>query len=179
MTAPPHVACIGLGGNVGDAASTVRQALQALDGLPGSRLLRCSPLYRSRAWGGIEQPDFINAVAVLRTTLPPPALLDALLDTERRHGRDRDREQRWGPRTLDLDLLLYGQQRLHQPGLHVPHPQMHARAFVLVPLADVLPDADIPGIGTARDALARLPADAVASVVRLDDSVSDLHTFPR
>lgn len=165
MNAPSQTAFVGLGGNVGDAAATLRKALTELDALPGSRLLRQSSLYRTAAWGMTEQADFINAVAAVRTTLAPQALLDALLQIECRHGRDRSREQRWGPRTLDLDLLLHGQRQMQNPGLCLPHPHLHERAFVLVPLAEIAPDAVIPGNGTIRDALARLPNAALSSVL--------------
>ncbi len=179
MNAAPEVAFVGLGGNVGDAATTLRQAAAELDALPGSRLLRLSSLYRTAAWGLTDQPDFINAAAAVRTTLAPQALLDALLRIECRHGRDRGREQRWGPRTLDLDLLLHGQRRMQESGLRLPHPHLHERAFVLVPLAEIAPDARIPGVGTVGDALARLPPDAVAGVVPLQGAATDSHILSR
>lgn len=168
MNSAAEVAFIGLGGNTGDPAAVLREALIQLDALPGSRLLRSSPLYRTAAWGITEQPDFINAVAALRTTLAPQALLDALLRIEQQHGRDRSREHRWGPRSLDLDLLLYGQRQLEQPGLRVPHPHLHERAFVLVPLGRIAPDVHIPGRGRVCDLLQALPPTALASVVALD-----------
>ncbi|WP_411832443.1 2-amino-4-hydroxy-6-hydroxymethyldihydropteridine diphosphokinase [Pseudoxanthomonas mexicana] len=148
----PVVAAIGLGGNVGDAAATLRQAAQALDALPGTRLLRLSRLYRTPAWGVEDQPDFVNAVALVQTALAPRPLLEALLEVERRFGRDRARERRWGPRTLDLDVLLYGAQVVDEPGLQLPHPRLHLRAFALAPLLEVAPDAEIPGFGPARNA---------------------------
>ena len=147
MSAPVR-ACVGLGGNMGDVPAALRAALAALDALPGSRLLRASRFYRTPAWGVEAQPDFINAAAVVDTTLAPRALLAALLDIERAHGRERaDDGSRWGPRTLDLDLLLYGGEVIDAPGLVVPHPQLHVRAFVLVPLAEIAPDAEVPGRG--------------------------------
>ena len=157
------VACIGLGGNLGDAAATVRDALAALDTLPDSRLLRASRLYRTPAWGNTAQPDFINAAALVETGLPPRALLEALLAVERRFGRTRaaDGSDRWGARTLDLDLLLYGDAVVDEPGLHVPHPHLHERAFALLPLLDVAPDAVIPRRGPARDALAAMATDDI------------------
>ena len=151
----PVRACIGLGANLGEAAATVAAAFPALAGLPGSRLLASSRLYRTPAWGRTDQPDFVNAAAVLETSLPPLELLDALLRIERDAGRVRGAEgTRWGPRVLDLDLLLYGDQVLDLPGLQVPHPYLHQRAFVLVPLAEIAPGAAIPGLGTVADALA-------------------------
>jgi 2-amino-4-hydroxy-6-hydroxymethyldihydropteridine diphosphokinase len=142
------VAYVGLGGNLGDAAATLRAAIDALDTLPETRLLRASRLYRTPAWGHREQADFVNAVAGLDTALEPRALLDALLDLERGFGRDRGAEAvRWGPRSLDLDLLLYGDRVIDEPGLHVPHPHLHERAFVLVPLFAIAPDLAIPDRG--------------------------------
>ncbi|MCD9088799.1 2-amino-4-hydroxy-6-hydroxymethyldihydropteridine diphosphokinase [Stenotrophomonas sp. SY1] len=147
------VACIGLGANLGDAQGTVRAAIQALGQLPGTRLLAASRLYGTPAWGNEAQPDFVNAVAVLETTLAAPALLEQLLATERGFGRVRDPALHWGPRMLDLDLLLYGTQVIDLPQLKVPHPYLHQRAFALLPLAEVAPEAVIPGHGTVRDVL--------------------------
>lgn len=154
----PTVACVGLGGNLGDAASTVRDAFVALAHLPGTRLLRASRLYRTPAWGVTAQPDFVNAVAMVETALEPHALLENLLRIERDAGRDRraDGSDRWGPRTLDLDLLLFGDQVIDTPGLKVPHPHLHERAFVLVPLLEIAPDIRVPGRGAAADALATM-----------------------
>lgn len=153
-----QVAYVGLGSNVGDSARTLRAAIDALADLPETRLLRASKLYRTPAWGRRDQPDYVNAVAALDTRLDARALLDGLLALERAFGRDRgDGSERWGPRTLDLDLLLYGETTIDQPGLHVPHPHLHERAFVLVPLTEIAPEAVIPGHGTvraARDAVA-------------------------
>jgi len=165
MNAPAR-ACIGLGGNVGDAAATVRGAFDALAILPETRLLAVSSLYRTPAWGIENQPDFVNAAALLETTLDPHVLLDGLLAIERAFGRER--RERWGPRTLDLDLLLYGDQVIDVPGLHVPHPHLHERAFVLRPLADIASDAMVPGRGTVAcllagvDASGCLPLDAAS-----------------
>ncbi|WP_454830230.1 2-amino-4-hydroxy-6-hydroxymethyldihydropteridine diphosphokinase [Pseudoxanthomonas wuyuanensis] len=150
------VAAIGLGANLGDAALTVQQAAQSLGLLPQTQLLRCSRLYRTPAWGMQAQPDFINAVALIDTGLDARALLDSLLATEREFGRDRSVEQRWGPRTLDLDLLLYGDAMIDEPGLQVPHPHLSQRAFALVPLLEIAPEAAIPGYGAARNAVSGL-----------------------
>lgn len=158
----PVVAYVGLGGNVGDAAATLRAAFAELDALPETRLLRASRLYRTPAWGVADQPDFVNAAAMLETALPAQALLVHLLAIERAHGRERDADRRWGPRTLDLDLLLYGDAVLDEPGLHLPHPRLHERAFALMPLVEIAPDAVIPGIGRAADALARSPAEDIS-----------------
>jgi 2-amino-4-hydroxy-6-hydroxymethyldihydropteridine diphosphokinase len=152
----PVVAAVGLGANLGDAASTVQRAAQSLDLLPRTQLLSCSRLYRTPAWGVQAQPDFVNAVALIQTQLDARALLDALLSIEREFGRDRSVEQRWGPRTLDLDLLLYGDAMIDEPGLQVPHPHLAQRAFALVPLLEIAPEAVIPGYGGARNAVSGL-----------------------
>jgi 2-amino-4-hydroxy-6-hydroxymethyldihydropteridine diphosphokinase len=153
---PRVLACIGLGANLGDATATVQAALQALDALPHTRLVKASRLYRTPAWGKTDQPAFVNAAAVLETELDARALLDAMLGIERDHGRERLDGQRWGARTLDLDLLLYGQDVIDEPGLHVPHPHLHERAFALVPLVEIAPDLDIPGHGRAADLVAAM-----------------------
>ena len=148
----PTEAFIGLGANLGDREAQVRRALATLAELPGTRLLAASSLYRSAPVGVVAQPDFINAVAEIATTLGARALLEALLAAERRFGRRR--EFPGAPRTLDLDLLLYGDQVIVEPGLVVPHPRMHERAFVLAPLAEIAPDIAIPGKGRAGALLA-------------------------
>jgi 2-amino-4-hydroxy-6-hydroxymethyldihydropteridine diphosphokinase len=147
-------AFIALGANLGDPQAQVGSALQDLVRLPDSRLVRHSALYRSKPVGYAEQPDFVNAVAHLKTRLSPRALLDHCLDLEQRHGRRRT--FRNAPRTLDLDVLLYNGLVMHEPGLTLPHPRMHERAFVLLPLAEIAPHCVIPGQGTARQLLARL-----------------------
>jgi 2-amino-4-hydroxy-6-hydroxymethyldihydropteridine diphosphokinase len=154
-------AWIGLGGNLGDAVATLHAALQDLDNLPQTRLVRASKLYRTPAWGVVEQPDFINAVALLDTRLPPRDLLDALLGIERAFGRERNGSERWGPRVLDLDLLLYDSAVIDEPGLRVPHPHLHERAFALLPLVEITPDAFIPGIARAADALRALDSSTI------------------
>lgn len=166
VVATPVQACIGLGGNLGDAAATLRAALAALDTLPQTRLLRASQLYRSPAWGREDQPDFINAAALVTTTLPAPELLQALLDLEHRHGRQRLPGERWGPRTLDLDLLLYAEAVIDLPGLQVPHPFLHERAFVLLPLAEIAAETAIPGHGTVRDARDRIETGGIVPIGR-------------
>jgi 2-amino-4-hydroxy-6-hydroxymethyldihydropteridine diphosphokinase len=160
----PVIAFVGLGANLGDAAASVRDALRELDAMAQTRLLRASGLYRSRAWGMQAQPDFINAVAMLESRLPARTLLDELLAIERGHGREREAEARWGPRTLDLDLLLYGEAIIDEPGLRVPHPHLHERAFALKPLVEVAPDAVIPGLGLARDIAAAMADDGIQAL---------------
>ena len=157
----PVIAFVGLGGNLGDAVAALRSAVKALAGLPQTRLLQASGLYRTPAWGLQQQPDFINGVAMLETQLDPRALLEALLGVERDFGRDREAGSRWGPRTLDLDLLLYGDAVIGEPGLQVPHPHLHERAFALVPLLEIAPNILIPGQGRARDALSSLDISAI------------------
>ncbi|KAF1709986.1 2-amino-4-hydroxy-6-hydroxymethyldihydropteridine diphosphokinase [Pseudoxanthomonas kalamensis DSM 18571] len=164
----PVAAYIGLGGNLGDVAVTLRQALIALDALPDTRLRQASGLYATPAWGVREQPDFVNAVAELETGLSPRGLLQSLLRIERDFGRDRRHEQRWGPRRLDLDLLLYGDTCIEEAGLSVPHPQMLRRAFVLVPLLEIAPDVQVPGHGPARNAVSALESDEMAHIRALD-----------
>ncbi len=146
-----QVAFVGLGSNLGDSKARVLQAIQALDQLPRTRLLARSALYRSAPVGFLDQPDFINAVVKVETELMPRELLDALLALEGEHGRTR--EFRNAPRTLDLDLLLYDALRYQEPGLTLPHPEMHRRAFVLLPLLEIAPQSVIPGVGLAADAL--------------------------
>jgi 2-amino-4-hydroxy-6-hydroxymethyldihydropteridine diphosphokinase len=126
--------------------------------------MRASKLYRTPAWGVAEQPDFINAAALLETRLPPRDLLDALLDIERSFGRERHGSERWGPRVLDLDLLLYDSAVIDEPGLRVPHPHLHERAFALLPLVQITPDVFIPGIGPAAEALRALDSSAIEDV---------------
>jgi 2-amino-4-hydroxy-6-hydroxymethyldihydropteridine diphosphokinase len=153
-----HVAFIGLGSNLEDPHRQLQKAFIELDRLTDSHLEVRSSLYRSAPLGcpGMpdltNQPDFVNAVAKITTSLAPQALLQALLQIEHQHGRERT--FRNAPRTLDLDVLLYDEVRLHEHGLTIPHPQMHRRAFVLLPLLEIAPDITIPGIGQARLALA-------------------------
>ncbi|MES2858919.1 MAG: 2-amino-4-hydroxy-6-hydroxymethyldihydropteridine diphosphokinase [Pseudomonadota bacterium] len=157
------LAAVGLGANLGDAAATVRRAIEALAGL-SSAPVRASRLYRTAAWGRTDQPDFINAVALIETLLPARRLLERLLALERDFGRTRIDGERWGPRTLDLDLLLHGEAVIDEPGLRVPHPHLQERAFVLLPLAEIAPDARIPGIGVARDLAATMAADGIEAL---------------
>lgn len=136
-------AYIGLGSNLEDPRAQVERALEALARLHRSELLRCSPLYRSAPMGPADQPDYVNTVAALRTGLSPLDLLDALQEIEKAQGRQRG-PQRWGPRTLDLDVLLYGESIVESPRLTVPHPGLTERNFVLVPLFDIAPDLILP-----------------------------------
>lgn len=155
-------ACVGLGANLGDARATLHAAYAQLQRLPGTRHHRCSPWFRSAPVDS-SGPDYLNAVVCFDTSLAPEALLQALQEIEQQHGRERP--YRNAPRTLDLDLLLYGDRCIHTPTLTVPHPRMHQRAFVLAPLAALLPDAVIPGCGPVS---ALLPQVAGQSVQRVD-----------
>ena len=161
------MAYIGLGANLNDPAAQVGDAFAELDRIPRTRLVARSSLYATAPVGNVNQPDFINAVAQVETALAPRALLAALLDIEQRHGRERS--FRNAPRTLDLDLLLYGDARFHEDHLTLPHPRMTERAFVLLPLTEITPELTIPGRGRAADWLAScaeqsVVVDASASV---------------
>lgn len=145
-------AWIALGANLGDGVATLSSALLDLDRLPGTRVSAQSRFYRSTAVGPGAQPDYVNAVARLETTLEPHALLDELQAIEARHGRVRD-GTRWGPRTLDLDLLLYDERVIRDQRLTLPHAQITRRNFVLAPLLELDPELSIPGAGPARAAL--------------------------
>ena len=153
------IAFIGIGANLGEPQAQVRAAFAALATLPDTRLLASSSLYRSAPMpmGAAGQPDYFNAVARIDTALPPRELLDGLLNIESRHGRFRSFAN--APRTLDLDLLLYGEQRIAEPGLNVPHPRMHLRRFVLDPLLEIAPGISIPGHGAAGRLAAALDQD--------------------
>lgn len=159
------VAYVALGGNMGDARATQQRALAVLDQEPDIQVMQVSSFYRTAPVGLAGQADFINAVACLHTTREAPELLCLLLETEKRFGRVR--QQINGPRTLDLDLLLYGGMVCHTPELILPHPRLHLRAFVLRPLSEIAPDLQIPGRGTVA---AWLPAVAGQRIERLDQA---------
>ena len=146
-----HIAFIGLGSNLDQPSEQLQRAFIDLDKLPSTRLLKRSSLYQSAPIGYLDQPNFVNAVAQISTTLTPQALLKSLLQIEQSHGRERTFQN--APRTLDLDLLLYDDVQLHEHGLTIPHPQMHLRAFVLQPLLEIASDCTIPAVGRAEYAL--------------------------
>lgn len=146
-------AFLGLGGNLGDPVANMRQALQAIDALDEVSVTAVSRLYRTPPWGKLDQPWFVNACAAVETSLGPRALLDLCLATER--GLKRERLERWGPRTIDLDVLDYAGEAYEDTELTLPHPRMGLRAFVLVPLAEIAPDFVVDG---------RPIAEAIAAV---------------
>jgi 2-amino-4-hydroxy-6-hydroxymethyldihydropteridine diphosphokinase len=148
-------AYVGLGGNLGDREATLRRALDLLAQEQGVEVIAVSELRETDPVGVVDQPRFLNAAAALETSLSPRKLLDALLGIERALGRVRS-GVRWGPRTIDLDLLLYGDEQIAEPGLHVPHPRLHERRFALEPLSELDPDLELPGRGAIRDLLAGL-----------------------
>ncbi len=151
---------IALGGNVGDVRATFVRAIPAICDVTQGRLPARSSDYATPPWGDEEQPPFVNACIEVETSLPPHELLPALQGVEKSFGRDRARERRWGPRTLDLDLLAYGDLDLDSPDLTLPHPRLFERAFVLVPLAEIAPDRVIAG-RAIRQALEAVPTGGI------------------
>jgi 2-amino-4-hydroxy-6-hydroxymethyldihydropteridine diphosphokinase len=149
-------AYVALGSNLGDREGTLRAALEALAAEPGIDVVAVSRFYDTEPVGYVDQPRFLNGAAALETELPARELLERLLAVELRFGRSREDVPAQGPRTLDLDLLLYGDAEIDEPGLRVPHPRLHERRFVLEPLADLDPALEVPGNGQVQDILARL-----------------------
>lgn len=160
-------AWIGLGSNLGEPRGNLREAARRLDQVEGVELKRGSGFYRTAPWGNEDQDDFLNAVAVLDTTLKPLDLLKTLLAIEDQMGRKRPGKQ-WGPRCIDVDLLTYEDLLLKSPDLELPHPRMHLRAFVLRPLLDLDPDFSIPGIGPAAACMAGLKPQRVEYLGSVD-----------
>ena len=152
------IAAVSLGGNVGDVRAAFRYALERFAAEPGVEILTQSDVYRTAPWGVTDQPAFLNMVAVLAVTISARALLNLCLATERGQGRVRD--LRWGPRTLDLDVLIYGAATISEAGLEVPHPRLAERAFVLVPLAEIAHDLKV-GARTVAELLAGIDASGV------------------
>jgi 2-amino-4-hydroxy-6-hydroxymethyldihydropteridine diphosphokinase len=153
---------VGLGGNVGDVVKRIAQAIAELSQISHTRLLAASSLYRTVPVGMENQPDFVNAVAKLRTDLPAKDLLAELHLMERRYGRVRSEKN--GPRTLDLDLLMYDDLVSTDPSMIIPHPRMHERAFVLVPLSEIAPQSVVPGHGPIGELLLRLSVQGVTQL---------------
>jgi 2-amino-4-hydroxy-6-hydroxymethyldihydropteridine diphosphokinase len=154
-------AYVGLGANLGDREGTIRRAVTLLGEADGVDAVAVSTLRETEPWGPVAQPSFLNGVVALETELGPRALLDLLLGIERRLGRVRS--ERWGPRTIDLDLLLYGDTVVDEAGLTLPHPRLHERRFALEPLAELAPDAVVPGRGTVEELLRSLEAGEPSS----------------
>ena len=160
-------ALVGLGGNIGDVRTTLDRAVAALCDGAIVRLLAQSSDYATPPWGVEDQPAFVNRCIAVAAALTPRALLERALAVERTLGRDRSREQRWGPRPIDIDLLAYDDLALNEPGLTLPHPRMLDRAFVLVPLAEIVADRIVAGV-RVRDALARLDASGIEPLAPRD-----------
>ena len=152
----PERVFLGLGSNLGDSVARLRRAAVQIGSLPQTHCVQGSGFYQSPAWGGVEQPDYTNAVLEIATQLQPLELLHQLLAIERDNGRDRQIEQRWGPRTLDCDILLFGERQLQSAELTVPHPRMAERAFVLVPLSEIAPEFLLPGLGALSSLIANV-----------------------
>ena len=161
---PPIRAFLGLGGNVGDVPTTLAEAMWAIDSLPQTSIRAQSSFYRTPPWGRTDQPEFINAVVELQTRLAPRVLLNYLLEIETRFGRDRSESEKWGPRELDLDLLTFGEESIDEPGMHLPHPHLHERAFVLVPLSEIAPSLEIPGVGIVSELLASVSVSGIEAI---------------
>lgn len=156
-------ACIGIGSNLNNPRQQVMAAIERLDKLPGCQVLRRSSLYRSAPFGPVKQDDFINAVVVLETTVPADSLLVRLKEMERTQGRVA-RAERWGPRVIDLDILLYGSEPIDLPGLTIPHPGIASRNFVLLPLREIAPDLVIPGLGPLDELAVNEQAPAIQRI---------------
>ena len=161
MVLEPVFATLSLGGNMGDVRENFRFALATLANTQGVEVVATSSVYRTAPWGKTDQPAFLNMAVLLRVTLSPRDLLTLCLNIENQRGRDR--AEKWGPRTLDLDVLTYGEQEIAEEGLTIPHPHLHERAFVLVPLAEVTPDTRIK-TKSAEAWLAALDASDVEKV---------------
>lgn len=158
-------AALGFGGNLGDPVAAFAAALRRLALHPGIVVASLSSVYRTAPWGKLDQPEFLNMAVLVETELSARALLDLCLDLEREGGRER--RERWGPRTIDIDILTYGGQTLDEPGLQVPHPRIAERAFVLAPLAEIA-----PGLVVCKRAVAELRDALADATVRRDDEAT-------
>ena len=157
-----HPVYIGVGSNLDDPCAQVLHAFEKLAGLPKTRVVLTSPIYLSQPFGPVKQPDFANAVVGLLTQLEPLALLENLRKVEAAQGRpELDQRQRWGPRVIDLDVLVYGRERLDDPNLTLPHPGIVERNFVLYPLADIAADLEVPGLGRVSELKSRLVSEGL------------------
>jgi 2-amino-4-hydroxy-6-hydroxymethyldihydropteridine diphosphokinase len=164
----PRSAVISLGSNLGNRLETLQGAIDALEDTPGVRIKAVSPVYETEPWGVApgSQPSYLNAVVVLRTTLPPSSLLERAHAIEEAYHRVRD--ERWGPRTIDVDIVAYADVVSDDPVLTLPHPRAHERAFVLAPWHDVDPQAQLPGLGAVSELLATVTRDGVAARADLE-----------
>lgn len=166
MSGPSEIeAYLGLGGNLGDPEAAMAAALRAIDAASSVSVLAVSDVWRTAPWGNPDQPDFLNAVAHVATTLSPRALLDLCLATER--ALKRERRERWGPRLIDIDILLFDGLSLNEPGLEIPHPRMLERAFVMAPLAEIAPDLVVGDGMRAAEIAAGLGGEGIASLQRV------------
>lgn len=163
---------VGLGSNLDKPRSQVEQALAELNHISGCRLQARSSLYASKPMGPQDQPDYINAVASLECVLEPAQLLNELQQIEQQHNRVRER--RWGPRTLDLDILLFGNRTIDEPDLVIPHPGIGDRSFVLVPLAELTPDLVIPGVGRVSD---KVEPEVLETLIKLETTHEQNHHY--
>jgi len=161
LSGPNSTVYLSLGGNLGDPAKSMAAALRILDGDDKTSVVAVSSLYRTPPWGKLDQPDFLNAAAAITTALAPRDLLALCLDAERRLKRVR--QERWGPRLIDIDILLFGDRVIHETGLEVPHPRMLERAFVLAPLVEIAPDLAVGGKSVSE----RLGAVDTSGIERL------------
>jgi len=159
-------AALAFGGNLGDPVTAFASALRSLRGHSAVTLGRLSSVYRTAPWGKTDQPEFLNMAALVETSLAPAELLALCLELERAGGRER--RERWGPRTLDIDILTYGDELIDQPGLQIPHPRIAERAFVLAPLAEVLPRRVI-----GSETVAGLLGALADETIRRDDAATD------
>ena len=159
-------AYIGLGSNLDEPAEQIKTAIQDIQSIAQSSVVACSSLYKSPPMGPQDQPDYINAVVAVETTLSAHALLDALQAIEQLHGRIRKRH--WGERTLDLDILLFGDHQITDERLKVPHPGLAERAFVVYPLAEIAPDLVVPGVGSLQQIQAQCPLDGLQQLEQIN-----------
>ena len=157
-------AYIGVGSNLQGPARQVEAAIGRLAEVAKTRVVRSSSMYRSAPFGGVEQPDFVNAVAAVLTRLGPADLLAALHEIEAAHGRERD-DTRWGPRVLDLDLLVYSDRQVESPELTIPHPGIGERNFVLLPLGEIAPDLVVPGLGRVASIPVNMSEPSISRIV--------------
>ena len=159
---PIRRAVFSLGSNVGDRLTNLQDAINSLLEAPGIAAVAVSPVYETEPVGGPPQDNYLNAVLIVDTDLSARTVLERALAVEAAYGRERG--ERWGPRTLDIDIIVLGDRRASDPDLELPHPRAHERAFVLAPWFAIEPEAEIPGVGTVRELLAQIGTDGVTAV---------------